>query len=282
MTRTTACPASRRAWRLSRACGLLRGTGVFTLRRGILAVLAWCVLAAPAWAAAGFVQAECAGPTSSTSDVSAVFDSSPATNAVIWVGVGWLHTADDTVTVTVTDSSGVNTYVAPTGAKAVNPGSGGAQGFYVVNAAMQGPTMQITATMTDNSGHPSQLNLCIAELSGVDPMDPLDDDTIAEADGVSSLDVGTLTTTTNGIAVTLIQATGDRTFAVPVNYTAAHVQTNRFMSAYRVTGSAGSYGATWTWTGGTSNVAGVHMGFKAAAGGGGATPCYRSLLGVGC
>lgn len=229
------------------------------MRRLILACLVWCLSVLPASADVAFIQGESTETTGATSVL--VTFATTTTGTMFWVGVSWVHTADDDITITVTDTA-ENTYTA--GTRQVNPGIGGAQGFYAFQDSSG--SNQITATMSDNNGAPVIMAIFAAEVSGVDTMDPLDDEDGAQADGVSSLDVGTLTTTENtGIAFTQIQTGGTRTFSQPTNYTSVEdPQRNRAWAGYRETGAAGSYGATWTWTGGTSSTVGIHMAFKAS------------------
>lgn len=230
------------------------------LRNGLSALLLILLTAGPVAADATHEQGKC-GQAGDVTNISLTYENSVPVGQLMWVGAGWNLATDDTVTITVTDSGG---HTWTHGSQAVNPGDVGAIGAFAIATSVG--AHQVTATITNHAATPTAMMLCIAAAAGNADASPLDDADGAQADdvgAVAGLDVGTLTTTTTaGIAYTFIATNGGRTFIAPTNYTMAATQTARVAAAYRVTGSPGSYGATWTWTSQTSDVAGIHMAFK--------------------
>jgi chitodextrinase len=224
-------------------------------------VLAVAGVAHSAFSAIAYVQGKWAAPQTLQSSVNLTLTSAQNAGDLNVVFIGW-HTASAQIT-SVTDTKG-NVYVPALGPTVSSDNR--IQYIYyaknIVAAAASGNTLTVTMTaLVDN------LDVRVAEYSGVDTTNPLDGVIGAVGDS-TSMSTGSLTTTNANDVLVASNYVSHSTTAADPSFTQQMITTDQDILEDRIVTSTGSYSAA-----ATQNVTGpwiIQMAaFKAAGGGGG-------------
>lgn len=109
----------------------------------------------------------------------------------------------------------------------------------------------------------NRISLDIIEVSGVHATNaPIEQDSIGQITSGSSLNAANVTSLDeNSLSITAVHTfSSPRTFSAPsVGFTIGTTATNQGAIAYCVQPTIGTYGATWSWTGGNSTAIALHL-----------------------
>lgn len=141
------------------------------------------------------------------------------------------------------------------------------------------------ATLTGSSAFPA---LSEQTFLGVDTSSPFDGENGANTGGATSLATGNVTPSANGavlfaclaIGVVDTPTMGGSGWSAPIGTAFNSGHSFGVWCSYKIQTTATAEQATFNWS--TSTDAATSIAAFKASGGGGATPCRRSLLGVGC
>lgn len=178
-----------------------------------------------------------------------------ATSSVSAVYHNPVHPPDLLLAVVYQNLTGVASITGFTASAAKAIGSSSARATFLKLAAGSGQSATITATGT---GSPTSMHEHVAEFSGVTATEDATMVTAATVGTVATLATGNITTVTAGcLLVAWLATQGNVTNAAASGWTVLPNFAPRAVLAWRMAPTTGAYGATWTWTTGTSAGAGI-------------------------